>query len=342
MRASADVTLPARSAAQLLVDLQTAQLNGASGTVVERANLGLPALPDSIGGGGSSQLNSLVTGSHTLRVWYSGPDKARVALLGALGESDVIRNGNDLWVWSSSGNTASHSTVTGNGDKSKAPGVTPDKLPSTPQEAANKMLAALDPTTSVTTQSGDTVAGRSAYELVLAPKDTRSLVSQVKIAIDGTVHVPLRVQVYAKGHTDSPAFETGFQQVSFTRPDAGVFKFSPPAGAKVTDSTKNNTPDNGQVEPKTAVIGKGWTSVLVARVPQSAVAGATTPNDRQGRSTQEFLNGLPQANGAWGSGRVLQSRLFSALLTDDGRILVGAVSRQQLEAAAGDPAAALK
>jgi hypothetical protein len=125
-----------------------------------------------------------------------------------------------------------------------------------------------------------------------------------------------------------------------------VFKFSPPAGAKVTDSTQTKKPDSGQpdptAKPKTTVIGKGWTSILVARVPQSAVAGATTPDSRQGRSAQEFLNGLPQAHGAWGSGRVLQSRLFSALLTDDGRVLVGAVSPQQLEAAAGDPAAALK
>src|SRR5262249_31678420 len=94
LRAAANVTLPDRSPVQLMVDVQSANLPGVSGTVVEKADLGLPALPDSIGGDGSSQLNSLISGSHTLRVWYSGPEKTRVALLGAVGESDIIRNGN--------------------------------------------------------------------------------------------------------------------------------------------------------------------------------------------------------------------------------------------------------
>src|SRR6266705_6866513 len=110
LTASADASLPPRSAAQLLVDLQTAQLDGVSGTVVERADLGLPALPGNIGGDGSAQLNSLISGSHTLRVWYSGPDKARVALLGAVGESDIVHNGTDTWIWSSADNTATHLT----------------------------------------------------------------------------------------------------------------------------------------------------------------------------------------------------------------------------------------
>ena len=61
LRASADARLAPRSAAQLLVDLQTARLDGVSGTVVERADLGLPPLPGSVGGDGSADLNSLIT-----------------------------------------------------------------------------------------------------------------------------------------------------------------------------------------------------------------------------------------------------------------------------------------
>src|SRR5262245_59664390 len=99
LTAAADPSLPERSAAQLLVDLQTARLDGLSGTVFERADLGLPPLTglgppggqNSVNGG-SADLASLASGTHTLRVWYSGPMKARVALLGTLGESDVITN----------------------------------------------------------------------------------------------------------------------------------------------------------------------------------------------------------------------------------------------------------
>src|SRR3712207_6555000 len=83
--AVAEPSLPERSAAQLLVDVQTARLDGLSGTVRTNADLGLPAI-DSFGGQGSADLGSLIAGSRTLRVWYAGPDKMRVALLGNLGE----------------------------------------------------------------------------------------------------------------------------------------------------------------------------------------------------------------------------------------------------------------
>jgi len=55
----------------------------------------------------------------------------------------------------------------------------------------------------------------------------------VRLAIDAKVHIPLRVDVYAKGAND-PAVRVAFQQISFNTPDAQQFKFNPPPGAKVT------------------------------------------------------------------------------------------------------------
>ena len=40
----------------------------------------------------------------TLRVRYSAPDKARLAVLGTYSEYDIIRNGKDVWTWSSKEN----------------------------------------------------------------------------------------------------------------------------------------------------------------------------------------------------------------------------------------------
>jgi hypothetical protein len=45
------------------------------------------------------------------------------------------------------------------------------------------------------------------------------------------------------------------------------------------------------------------------------------------------LQALPRVSGAWGSGRLLNGTLFSVLLTDDGRMAVGAVPASQLYAA---------
>jgi outer membrane lipoprotein-sorting protein len=341
VRASADPTLPPRTAAELLVDVQTARLDGLSGTVSQRANLGLPQLPG-IGGQGSSDLTSLISGTHTLRVWYSGPASARVALLGQLGESDIITNGHDVWTWSSKTNTATHRTLPAPtaADQNKLP-LNPADLPKTPQEAANAALAAIDPSTVVTTAGSARVAGRSAYELVLAPRETASLVGQVRVAIDSEKHVPLRVQVFARNAAD-PSIEVAFTQVSFARPGAEEFTFNPPPGAKVTEekadetTAKPATPDATAPKPSAAILGKGWTTVLVARGP--GVPGTTDP---QG-GVNGLLRSLPPVAGAWGSGHMLSSNLFSVLLTDDGRVLVGAVSPQRLIEAAGEPAAALK
>lgn len=356
--ASADPSLPQRSAAQLLVDVQEARLDAISGTVVSGADLGLPKLPD-IGGRGSADLTALLSGSHTLRVWYAGPDEARIALLGTLGESDIIAKGRDLWVWSSDQRTAIHRTL----PAERAPArPLPSGLPKTPQEAADQALAALGPSTAVSTDGTAVVAGRPAYELVLTPRDTASLVSSVRIAIDGTKHVPLRVQVYARGHAD-PAAEIGFTEVSFAAPDAAQFNFTPPPGTKITEEgnagTASPAPGTPLIRPvprhtarpqspgpAPVVLGTGWTAVVVARQPAGATQlphpGTSPRTDAPGSLDAlpaRILAALPHVSGAWGSGRLLSSRLFSVLVTDDGRVLAGAVSPDRLYAAAADPKA---
>jgi outer membrane lipoprotein-sorting protein len=336
LTASADPSLPPRTAAQLLVDLQTARLDGASGTVVQRAELGLPALPG-LGGQGSSSLQSLISGSHTMRVWYAGPDQARMALLGTLGESDVIRNGRDVWTWDSQRNTASHSVLPTGETGTNHPSINPSALPKTPQEAASAALAAIDPTTKVSANGSARVAGRSAYELVLTPRDPGSLIGRVTLAIDAERHVPLRVQVYPAG-SDSTAFEVEFTQVSFIRPDPAQFRFTPPPGVQVKeDGAGKPAPGTATSDGRPTIVGKGWTSVLVAKLPNAnaLVGNALAGNAQAGGGGKGFsLDSLPKVTGAWGSGHLLTGRLFSVLLTDDGRVLAGAVGPEKLYAAA--------
>ncbi|HEU4346858.1 MAG TPA: hypothetical protein VFR35_03625 [Actinoplanes sp.] len=353
--ASADPSLPERSAAQLLVDVQNAQVDGLSGTVVQTADLGLPALSGISGGQGDADLTRLIAGSNTARVWYAGQDKVRLAVLGTLGETDVIRNGSDVWMWRSRDNTATHLTLPAGADEK--PKSLPTGVPSTPQEAADAALAAIDPTTSVTTTGAAEVAGRPAYELILAPKDTGSLIGQVRLAIDAEEHIPLRVDVYAKGAND-PAVRVAFQQISFAVPDAEQFNFNPPPGAKVTTSTpqdveREHAEKAGKVEagraeaekaekalqrPETeagpTVVGKGWTSVLVAQLSKP---DEQPKQDGSAENAQiaGLLESLPKVSGTWGSGRLLSGSLFSALLTDDGRLLVGAVPPEKLYEVAG-------
>ncbi|WP_412544175.1 hypothetical protein R8Z50_17275 [Longispora sp. K20-0274] len=311
--------LPKRTASQLLVDLQNARLDALSGTVVQRADLGLPALPVN-----GSDFTSLISGTHTLKVWYAGPEKVRLALLGTLGESDVIRNGDDLWMWSSREHRSTHTVLSA--DKADHGPLDPQDLPKTPQEAADRLLAAIDPSTVVTTASNVTVAGRAAYDLILAPRDRDSLIGSVHIAVDGERYVPLRVQVFAK-NTASAAFEVGFQQVTFAQPGAENFAFTPPPGTEKSEAPAVPGPGPDTVPPaadaaKPVLKGTGWTTVVVAGT-------GSAPKEADG-----ILGQLPKVSGDWGSGRLLSSKVFSVLLTDDGRLIAGAVAPQKLYEAA--------
>lgn len=357
LQAIADGGLPARTAAQLLVDVQQAELEGLSGTVVQKSDLGLPDLSmmtGASGGTGSSDLSSLISGTHTMRVWFAGPDKARMALLGTLGESDVIRNGKDVWVWSSKDKAAQHyvlpthdAALKGATAPSQSATPSPSDLPTSPQEAAEKALAAITPSTEVTTSGTAIVAGRSAYELVLRPKEATSLVAQVRVAIDGTERVPLRVQVFAKKVAD-PVFEVAFSAVDFARPDDAQFSFNPPPGTKVTEGTSpthGTTADgSGAVAPKPGsadmpkVIGKGWGAVLVAKMPVPDPGTDTGGSDGPAAEDSiaqlmKVVAMLPKVSGSWGSGHLLAGTAFSVLLTDDGRLVVGAVTPEGLYAA---------
>lgn len=331
--ADADPRLAPKTAEQLLVDLQGAEVDGLSGTVVQKAELGLPALP-SVGGADTSQLTSLLSGSHTLRVWYAGPEKARFALLDkALGETDVIVDGTQLWTWSSQENEATRRTLPEPSSDQRR--VQAPETPLTPQQAADKALAALGSSTVVSTDSTVKVAGRPARELVLRPKpeDTAgSLITAVRIAVDDVTSTPLRVQVLGTGGTT--VAEVGFESVDFAVPDDQQFRFNPPKGATVTEKGTVDVPQARkpsaadreaaqqqaeEAKAATTVVGQGWTSVVVTKVPADAASG----------QLGAFLNTLTPVpdHAGW---RLLAGTAFSAVLTDDGRLAVGAVQPQLL------------
>ena len=343
--ASADAGLPPRTAQELLVDLQDPQTDALSGTVVTTADLGLPALPS--GMGSSAELTSLVSGSHTLRVWSDGPERTRLAMIGTSQETDVVRNGRDVWVWASDGDTVEHVVLP---ERNASADATMTErladLPSTPQEAATLVLRALDESTAVTTAGAARVAGRDAYELVLTPRQSDTLVSRVVIAMDAEMRIPLRVQVFST-ELPGPAYEVGFTSVDFSTPDAEIFAFTPPAGATVTehaaeDSKASAGSGDGEPDafPEPTVVGSGWSQVVIATLPADLASGAATStlgdaseSPMAGLDAAALLESLPRVSGEWGTGRVLSGTLVSAILADDGRVAIGAVTPETLGAA---------
>jgi outer membrane lipoprotein-sorting protein len=334
--AQASPGLPPRTPAQLLAQVGSSVTPPLTGTVVETTSLGLPSLP---GNADPTSIASLLTGSHTIRVWYSGPRHFRLAVPEPLSETDLIADGNTVWQWDSTANAVTEYSL-----PAQAPVTAPTTAPLTPQQAAQQVLAAVGKTTTVSVDSNVTVAGQPAYQLVLAPKDSRSLVGQVQIAIDGHNGVPLRLQVYARD-ASSPAFQVGYTAIQFVTPAPADLSFTPPAGATVTRVNLSDESGSNHTQGDVTTIGSGWLTVLdlpsasLTAPSGSAPSGsASAPGYGGSGDSTAVLNALLRSatpvSGAWGSGRLLQTSLVSVLITSTGQTFVGAVQPSVLYAAA--------
>jgi outer membrane lipoprotein-sorting protein len=356
--AQAAPALPPRTPAQLLAAVagDHAPVPPLTGTVVETATLGIPQLP---GGENPNSLTSLLAGSHTMKIWYDGPRKLRLAAPVQMGETDLIRNGTTAWLWQSHNNSVTKYLIpAGHGDHAREPAI--PKAPLTPQQAAQRALKLAGPSTRVTTEANVTVAGQAAYQLVLAPKASGSQIAKITIALDAQhLSVPLQVQVFAKG-TASPVFQVGYTSISFVTPAASNFNFTPPPGAKVHTETLSlpSAHARGQkpqgMTSGAQVIGKDWTAVLVLPASEvlpggalSKVAGAGSAAAVGGQAARSASGGggsisgsamigalmlaAHPVHGAWGSGKLLHTSLVSMLITN-GHVLIGAVTPSVLYA----------
>lgn len=330
---AASAEAPAPTPTELLSAIAEPTASALSGTVVTRGDLGLPAVPAGIADVGPFSLND---DEVSAQVWVDGEAKQRVTLGAGAEELSVVRNGDEAWLWSAQDNRAT--LVRGDGQDSTA---TP---PGTPAEMAAKILDELEPNSAVSVSNGEQVAGRDVYDLVITPKDEKTLVARVVIAVDTETSVPLQVEVYSTQVVE-PAYASGFTTVDFVAPSAEVFKFSPPAGAEVTEEAKQAAVE--KPEPDAQVVGDGWSAVAVGRIDiQDLVAGAAgqqqeaTDPAMQQAAAEAFTTfmTLPQVSGDWGTGRVVAGTLFSVLITDDGQYAVGAVDPQSLSAALAESA----
>ena len=93
-----------------------------------------------------------------------------------------------------------------------------------------------------------------------------------------------------------------------------------------TAGRSRGTAEPGHPNGAPQVVGKGWTTVLVAEPPGRPHGAAGRPASSGRPARTAMLEGAARrVSGAWGSGHLLRAALLSAVLTDDGRVAVGAV-----------------
>jgi outer membrane lipoprotein-sorting protein len=340
--ASAASQLPSKSPQQVLQLIAKSDTAAFSGTVKQASDLGLPdltALQNGAGVAGASgnDLVDLLTGSHTAKVYTDGHAKQRVQLLETLAERDAIRNGDSIWLYDSQQKQATHLTLSGKGGADA--GKKDDATEVTPAQVAAKLVDELRPSTDFAVSTDDKVAGRAVYRLTLEPKAAGTLVKDATVAVDAQTGVPLEVSVYAKGQS-KPAATVAFSSIDYGVPAASVFDFTPPKGTKVENEQLGGDHRRPQSTPqlpadkRPTVIGDGWDAI--AELPAGSVdlaqlSGAAAHAGGAGGGDASSLLGLLQPVAG---GRGVQTSLVSVLITDDGRVLAGAVPLSALETAA--------
>jgi outer membrane lipoprotein-sorting protein len=308
----------------------------------------------------TAKLAELSSGTHNLRVAADGPDKQRVSIREDASEYSIIHNGAQTWAYDSANNTAVHSTApkgVGEQRAHKAPEA-PKGMPATPGQFAEQALKMAGDTTSVTVDGTSRIAGRDAYQLLIKPKQAGSTIGSIRVAVDAKTGTPLKFTL-APSSGGKAVVDVGFTKVDFAKPAASTFSFTPPKGAKVTEPDKSGKSGEHKAPEKATpkgldgamglngkdvkVIGKGWTSVVELTTPKSLPGGASAakPGAKDSKSgglpadAQQLLGSLgDKVTGKFGSGTVFQTRVVNALMTDNGKVYVGAVTKDALVKAA--------
>ena len=356
------IDLPDLSPQQVMVLMQGTDVTEFSGTIVKSSNLGLPTLefssmmsedsiaqmeekmpaemadfvPAVIESNTLTQAIELISGSHTIRVYVSGQDKLRAQILDPMSQRDLIVNGNEFWVYDAKMATALTGTVDIEADPAKQAEAEQKVLDyadsialdlSSPEAIADYLVSMVDETSQIQVGKDHSVAGRSAYQLVISPESPNSLVASAAVSVDSETGMPLKVEIFSTTQVEA-AMTVGFESISFGSVDQGLFSFTPPAGTSVEtfDADELIATLDGYEKPEgyvsdyevpaePEVLGSDWDSVVhLAALP------ADIPQDLM--ATELFADMLTEVPG----GKVFSTPLVNVLLTDSGEVYMGAVT----------------
>ena len=371
--ANAAIDLPDKSASQILQLINTNPDISFSGRVVKKAALGLPPmnimpdisqasidqmaksmpkemmdfLPKASAQGELAVALEFFAGVLAANIYVDGVNKARLQVLDLISERNFIRNGADLWFYDASKALVKHSVIDPAQEaqaKKDALGLfnaNSAKLPfdaTSPAAVADYFLSEAGKDTVFTVGKDAKIAGRGVYQITGAPRNAGSLVASVTISVDAATGLPLAVVVKAVGES-TPAFEVGFESITFAKPDASNFNFVVPAGSKVEEVP---VPTRDALEKLAA--GKAPTAADKARaqaeaenlIAQGWSAVVEVPTDMvPAQITQLKENALfAELTKPVAGGRIFSTTLMNVFIADDGRIFAGSVTQQRLLEAA--------
>lgn len=380
VQASASIDLPDKSAAQILQLINTNPNIAFSGRIVKKASMGLPPmnivpdisqsmidemakkmpkemsdfLPKASAQGELALALEFFAGTHRANIYVDGVEKVRLQVLDLLSERDYIRNGNELWSYDATKSLAEHSVISGaevanaEAEARALFNKNSGKLPfdyTSPAAVAEYVLNESGKYSTITVASDIKIADRGAYQITITPKGDQSLVASATLSIDAATGLPLAARVMAVGQS-APAFEVAFETITFTKPAASNFNFTPPAGTRVVEvpaPTKSDVlaelakttagkkvPTEAEVEKLASakledLATQGWGAVAV-------VQASEVPAEL--RALQLNNNLYKELTKPVAGGRIFSSALLNIFFADNGDVYAGSVTVARLLAVA--------
>ncbi len=313
-----------------------------------------------------TDLVEIISGTHEARIYVDGPDKLKIQILDPMSERSITVNGDTVWFYDDDKLAAQFMTMDAAELETKADQFQAEnsaeieqyiaELPfdiNNPAEVADYVLAEASEYSTITVGADQNVAGRAAYELIATPLAAESTVQYVSVAIDAETGMALNVKVVAKGQVE-PAMEIGFTSIDYSTPDASIFEFAPSSDVTVTEMempeeftidgetyTKEelqaeleaSKPTEAEyeelkaqyeaMENKPVVYENGWATVVEMTLSDEMPVEMF--------QSELFSEMTMQVDG----GQVISTSLVNVLITDDGRVLAGAVNTDYLLEIAG-------
>jgi outer membrane lipoprotein-sorting protein len=373
VQANAAIDLPDKSASQILQMINTNPDIAFSGTIVKKANLGLPPmniipdisqsmvdemskkmpkemgdfLPQASAQGELALALEFFAGTHRANIFVDGIEKSRLQVLDLLSERNFIRNGNVLWAYDATKSLAQRTTINEREVKNAenlarlSLAMNKSKFPfdyTSPAAVADYILNEAAKYSSISVAADIKIADRGAYQITLTPKNNQSLIASATLSIDAATGLPLAARVMAVGQ-DGPAFEVAFESITFAKPDASNFNFTPPAGTRIIDipaPTRADIirelgklpaiPSESDAKAKLEdLIAQGWGAV--AKVPATQVPAELRRLQAENKLYTELTKPVS-------GGRVFSSTLLNIFFADNGDIYAGSVTVERLLAVA--------
>ena len=368
------IDLPDVTAEELLL-IMDGETVDFSGTVVKTSNLGLPALemssmmsqdavddmaermpegfedfvPQLIEQNALTQLVELAAGTHTMRV-YASDLGMRVQVMDQMGQRDLLVTEDGFWAYDAAAATA----WSGSADDVTQSSLEDAKRQwqqelASPEELVNALLDEARLSSTVSVGQDHEVAGRSAYQLIVSPNSSVSLIDQVVVSVDSETGMALDVKVFSREESEA-AFEVGFESIRFATPDADIFSFTPPpgttviveevpealralqaeyAGRTLTEADREQlradlrAAAEAEGMPSPELLGDEWESVMyLAQVPSDIPLEML--------ETELFADLVTEVAG----GVVFSTPILNVLVTDSGEIFAGSVTIAHLQSLA--------